>query len=380
MHRFSTLEKVRSRDLKSPLLQVVLLVVLTQVSMAAPNPPVRMREATRSGRKVTVDRDITGKVTGENGEGLPGVNVLIKGTTRGTTADQDGNFKLTLREGDATLIFSLVGYAPKEVAIGAQTVVNVALSNDDKVLNEVVVVGYGTQRQEAVTGSVVSVTGNILREVPAPNLSQALQGRVVGVDISQTSTKPGAAMEILIRGQRSLRADNAPLIVLDGIPFSGSITDINANNIKSIDILKDASATAIYGSRGANGVILITTNTGKRGQKATFSYNGFHGPKTVFAKYPMMNGPEFAALRAASLQRFQNTIDESNDVNTDWQDKVYRTGLMSSHDINVSGGSENGSYSFGLGYYREMPWCPCRISRVIHSRPRLRRILTNISG
>ncbi len=355
MHRFSTIQKVCRRDLKSPLLQVVLMVVLTHASMAEPNPRVGVRETAKAGpgRKVAVDTEITGKVTGENGEGLPGVNILIKGTTRGTTADQDGNFKLTLRQGDATLIFSLVGYAPKEVVVGSQTVVNVVLSNDDKVLNEVVVVGYGTQRQEAVTGSVVSVTGTTLREVPAPNLSQALQGRVVGVEISQTSTKPGAAMDILIRGQRSLRADNAPLIVLDGIPFSGSITDINANNIKSVDVLKDASATAIYGSRGANGVILITTNTGKRGQKATFSYNGFHGPKTVFAKYPMMNGPEFVALRAASLQKFQNTIDESNDVNTDWQDKIYRTGLMSSHDINVSGGSENGSYSFGLGYYRE---------------------------
>ncbi|GAB2796085.1 TonB-dependent receptor [Rhabdobacter roseus] len=324
-------------------------MLLATPSIAGPNGTVSEKRP----RTTSVDVDITGKVTGEGGEGLPGASILIKGTTRGTITDQDGNFRLTIQGSETVLVFSLIGYATKEITVGTQNVVNVVLSTDNRLLEEVVVVGYGTQRQEAVTGSVVSVTGDVLREVPSANLSQALQGRIVGVDVSQTSTKPGAAMEILIRGQRSLRADNSPLIVLDGIPFSGSITDINANNIKSIDVLKDASATAIYGSRGANGVILITTNTGKRGQKAQFSYNGFHGPKVVFARYPMMNGPEFAALRAASIQRFQNTIDESNDVDTDWQDMVYRTGLMASHDIGVSAGTEHGSYSFGLGYYRE---------------------------
>jgi TonB-linked SusC/RagA family outer membrane protein len=300
------------------------------------------------------DVDITGRVTGEDGSGLPGASILLKATTRGTITDSDGNFKLSISDGEnAVLVVSLVGYISQEITVGSQKVINIPLKVDNKVLEEVVVVGYGTQRQEAVTGSVVSVTGDIMREVPSANLSQALQGRVVGVEISQTSTKPGAAMQILIRGQRSLRADNNPLIVLDGIPFAGSLTDINPNNIKSLDILKDASATAIYGSRGANGVILITTNTGKRGQKALFSYNGFHGTKSVFAKYPMMNGPEFAALRAASLQKYQNTIDESNDVNTDWQDMIYRTGMMTSHDLSVSAGTDKGSYSFGLGYYKE---------------------------
>jgi TonB-linked SusC/RagA family outer membrane protein len=313
--------------------------------------------STSLGRQSTLsvaDTEITGKVTDEDGVGLPGASILVKATTTGTITDADGSFKLRVTEGaDAVLVVSLVGYVPREIAVGSQKTVNVVLKSDSKVLNEVVVVGYGTQRQEAVTGSVVSITGDIMREVPSANLSQALQGRVVGVDISQTSTKPGSAMQILIRGQRSLRADNNPLIVLDGIPFAGSLTDINPNNIKSLDILKDASATAIYGSRGANGVILITTNSGKRNQKALFSYNGFHGVTSVFAKYPMMNGPEFAALRAASLQRFQNTIDESNDVDTDWQDMIYRNGMMTSHDLSVSAGTEKGSYSFGLGYYKE---------------------------
>jgi TonB-linked SusC/RagA family outer membrane protein len=306
-------------------------------------------------RSVSVaDVEITGKVTDEDGVGLPGASILVKSTTSGTITDADGTFKLRIAEGsNAILVVSLVGYMSQEVTVGSQTVISAVLKSDSKVLNEVVVVGYGTQRQEAVTGSVVSITGDIMREVPSANLSQALQGRVVGVDISQTSSKPGAAMQILIRGQRSLRADNNPLIVLDGIPFAGSLTDINPNSIKSLDILKDASATAIYGSRGANGVILITTNTGKRGQKAMISYNGFHGVTTVFAKYPMMNGPEFAALRAASLQKFQNTLDESNDINTDWQDMIYRNGMMTSHDLSVSAGTDKGSYSFGFGYYKE---------------------------
>jgi TonB-dependent SusC/RagA subfamily outer membrane receptor len=142
----------------------------------------------------------------------------------------------------------------------------------EKKIEEVVVIGYGTQRKESVTGSVASVKGDILREVPSANITQALQGRTAGVDISQSSTKPGAAMQIRIRGTRSLSGDNNPLVVLDGIPFAGSLSDISSSDIKSIDILKDASATAIYGSRGANGVILVTSNRGTKGQKPRFSF------------------------------------------------------------------------------------------------------------
>jgi TonB-linked SusC/RagA family outer membrane protein len=192
----------------------------------------------------------------------------------------------------------------------------------------------------------------VVREVPAGNFTQALQGRVAGVDFSQTSSKPGASMQIRIRGTRSLNATNDPLVVLDGIPFAGSIGDINPSDIKSVDILKDASATAIYGSRGANGVILITTNKGQKGQKARVSYNGYYGTKSIFAKYPMMDGPEFITLRAAA-NMFTNAQDEKDDVNTDWQDLLYRTGTVSSHDLGISGGTEKGAYSFGLGYYSD---------------------------
>ena len=160
-------------------------------------------------------------------------------------------------------------------------------------------------------------------------------------------------MQIRIRGTRSLNASNDPLVVLDGIPFAGSIGDINPGDIKSIDILKDASSTAIYGSRGANGVLLITTNKGLKGQKAKFTYNGYYGMKQIFAKYPMMNGPEFVNLRTTAGVYPTNGLDESNDVNTDWQDLFYRTGIVTNHDLDVTGGTEKGNYKFGIGYYND---------------------------
>jgi TonB-linked SusC/RagA family outer membrane protein len=229
----------------------------------------------------------------------------------------------------------------------------VKLIEDSQNLEEVVVVGYGTQRKEAVTGSVASVKGEIMREVPSANISQALQGRVSGVEMSQTSSKPGSEMQIRIRGTRSLNASNDPLVVLDGIPFAGSIGDINPSDIKSIDILKDASATAIYGSRGANGVLLVTTHRGTAGATATVTYNGYYGTKDVFARVPMMNASEFIALRTLAGRYPNNSTDEVADgsVNTDWQDLLYQSGYVQSHDVAISGGMAKGSYNFGVGYY-----------------------------
>ncbi|MCB2379844.1 TonB-dependent receptor [Hymenobacter sp. BT635] len=294
---------------------------------------------------------ISGKITSsDNGETLPGVTVLQKGTTNGVSSNADGSFVLTAPLG-STLVMSAVGYVSKEIEVTGTTL-NVTLASDIKALSEVVVVGYGTQRAEAVTGSVASVSGETLREVPAANITQALQGRLPGVEFAQSSSQPGATTQIRIRGTRSLGASNDPLVVLDGIPFPGSIGDINPNDIQSVDILKDASATAIYGSRGANGVVLITTKTGKKGQKPQITYDSFVGAKTLFAKYPMMNGPEFVALRkAAGL--YKNGLDEADDVDTDWQDLLYKTGIQSNHNLGVSGGTENGRYNFNAGYYKE---------------------------
>lgn len=294
---------------------------------------------------------IQGTVKTSDGETLPGASVNQKGTQNGTVADINGKYSIQA-PANGTLVFSFIGFKDLEVPVNNQKIIDVTMEPQAQSLDEVVVVGYGTQRREAVTGSVATVRGDLMREVPAANISNAMQGRVAGVDMQQTSSKPGAAMQIRIRGTRSLTANNDPLIVLDGIPFNGSIGDINPSDIKSLDILKDASATAIYGSRGANGVILVTTNKGTKGQKAQFTYMGYQGVNTIFKEYPMMNNTEFVKLRTAA-GIYTNGVDESNDVNTNWQDLYYRNGKVTNHNLNVTGGTEKGSYSFSGGYYKE---------------------------
>jgi TonB-dependent starch-binding outer membrane protein SusC len=301
---------------------------------------------------------VKGVVTdNSSGEPMVGVNVVIQGSTTGIITDVDGNYQIKASP-SSTLTFSFLGYKTQSILVENRTEINVKLESSKIDLGEIVVVGYGTQRKEAVTGSVASMKGDDLRSMASSNITQALQGRISGVQMEQTNTKPGSAMQIRIRGTRSLNASNDPLIVLDGIPFAGSIGDIDPNNIKGIDILKDASATAIYGSRGANGVILVSTNKGIAGQKAKVTYNGYYGLKNVYAKYPMMSGPEFAALRKyantfPSGKQYANTLDEADDVNTDWQDLLYKTGTINSHDIGINGGTQGGSYTFGMSYYKE---------------------------
>ena len=303
-----------------------------------------------TGTTVLAQNTIRGKVTNPDGEPVFGASVIVKGTSAGTNTAEDGSFSITAAKG-AVLVVSSINYTAKEVTVGDETTINIQLARSESDLGEVVVVGYGTQRKEAVTGSVASIGGEKLREVPSPNISQSLQGRLAGVDISQTSTRPGATMQIRIRGTRSLTADNNPLIVLDGIPFMGSLADINPNDIKSVDVLKDASATAIYGSRGANGVILVTTNKGNKNQYARINYSSYVGTQEVFAKYPMMDGPKLAKLRADANNLYQNGPDEADDINTDWQDLFYQTGIVTDHNISLSGGTTTGNYNFGGGYY-----------------------------
>ena len=304
--------------------------------------------ATESVASVQQTKQASGHVTDSQGP-LIGATVMEKGTTNGTVTDFDGNFTLNVKPG-ATLVVSYVGYESQEVKAG--TNLHITLKEDGHVVNEVVVIGYGTQRREAVTGSVANIGGEKLNQIAASNAAEALQGRVAGVLMTQTSSKPGAEMQIRIRGQRSLSASNDPLIVLDGIPFMGQLSDINPADIKSMDILKDASATAIYGSRGANGVIIITTVKGAQGTPAKVSYNGYVSFKKPFKKYPMMDGPTYTKFRQyAGL--YKNSLDESDDINTDWQDLYYKTGVGYSHDISVAGGTNGGSYSFGAGYYHD---------------------------
>ena len=295
-------------------------------------------------------KKVTGRVSDSMGT-LIGATIMEKGTTNGVVTDYDGNFSINVQPG-ATLVVSYVGYVSQEIKVGNQSNLNIMLEDEGRNLNEVVVIGYGTQRREAVTGSVANVNGEKLNQIAATNAAQALQGRVAGVLMTQTGSKPGDEMQIRIRGQRSLSASNDPLIVLDGIPFMGQLSDINPTDIKSMDILKDASATAIYGSRGANGVIIITTAKGNQGVPAKVSYNGYVSFKTVFHKYPMMDGPTFSKFREyAGL--YKNSLDESDNTNTDWQDLYYQTGVSHNHDVSVAGGTNGGSYSFGAGYYHD---------------------------
>ena len=302
-------------------------------------------------------RVVTGTVTEPDGTPLPAVSVREKGTTNGTLSDAEGRYRIAITTSNPVLVFSFVGYATQEINVGSQGTIDIELISGEVGLDEIVVIGYGTVKKRDLTGSDASISGEVMRDVPSSNISQALQGRISGVDMSQTSTKPGAAMQIRVRGTRSLNASNDPLIVIDGIPFAGSIGDINPGYIKSIDVLKDASATAIYGSRGANGVILITTNQGYAGQKAQVSYNSYVGMKNVFAQFPMMNGPEFVALRAARGQ-YTNGVDESNDQDINWQDLFYRTGMVTNHDLGVTGGTANGNYNFSVGYYKDQAVIP----------------------
>ncbi|RYF49919.1 MAG: SusC/RagA family TonB-linked outer membrane protein, partial [Cytophagaceae bacterium] len=307
----------------------------------------------------------------EKGEGLPGVNIQIKSTSRGTTTDERGNYKILVQDASAVLVFSLVGFAPQELTVGSRTALNITMVPDDKTLNEVVVVGYGVQRKRDVTGSVVSVSETTLREVPAPNLVNQLKGRAAGVTIISNGSTPGSQGQIRIRGNRTLTTSSGgsdgldgPLVVVDGIPYGG-LNDINPDDIANLEILKDASATAIYGSRGSGGVILITTKRGKIG-KPVFSYDGYHGVTTVMGKFNVMNGPEYAQFKddATKYNRaspgttaYPLTQKEKDalaaGISTDWQDLLYKPGFNTNHQLSMAGGVENTQYSLGLGYFNE---------------------------
>ena len=300
-------------------------------------------------------KKVTGRVSDSQGP-LIGATVMVKGTKTGSVTDLDGNYSINASEG-SVLVVSYVGYVTQEIKVGSNPSINFIMKDQGKNLNEVVVIGYGTQRKEAVTGSVVSMKGDLMRQVPGADITNALQGRIAGVDMTQVSSKPGATMQIRIRGTRSLNASNDPLVVLDGIPFAGSISDIDPNNIKSMDILKDASATAIYGSRGANGVILITTYRGMMEQKAKVTYNGYIGLKTLFAKYPMMNSDQFVKMRKYA-GKYTNGLDESDDTNTDWQDLLYKNSIVTNHDVGLAGGSATGAYNVGVSIYRDESLLP----------------------
>lgn len=306
---------------------------------------------------VAVDKTITGTIVDEKGEALPGVSVTLKGTQKGTTTDARGQFRLNVPEGaDATLVFSYVGFLPQEVGVGSLSTINVTMQTDMRSLDEVIVVGYGTQKKSDLTGSVVALNKERLTQLPNTNIAQALQGALPGIQIN---TNGGGAeqnnVSILVRGRSSISASTAPLIILDGIPYTGGISDINPSDVESIDVLKDASAAAIYGSRGSNGVILVTSKQGKKG-KLSISYDGFYGIQQIANKPDLLSGAEFydfkksrANTPATSMTPSEEAVYQSGKF-ADWYALATRQGSRAQHSLNVSGGSDKMSFYVGATY------------------------------
>ena len=315
-----------------------------------------------------VNWEITGKVTSANGDILPGVTVLLKGTTNGTATDLNGVYTLSVPEQAGTLIFSFIGYVTQEKTFAGPGPINVTMADDAKALEEVVVVGYGTQQKSQVTGAISSISAKEINELPITSAQQALQGRAPGVEVLSGGNRPGQAVSVRIRGRRSFNAGNEPLYVVDGIPLSGDISDINPQDIESMEILKDASSTAIYGSRGANGVVIITTKRGVPG-KTRISYDGYFGISKPINLYDMMNGPEFAEYKRES----RRTIGRYNDADpaasdraifdaielegialgrsTNYQDYITRTGSIQSHQLGISGGGDKTRFAISLNHF-----------------------------
>lgn len=316
------------------------------------NDKIEIREEQIEQQKKT----ITGQITDESGEVIIGANVVERGTTNGTVTDIDGNFTLTV-ERDAILRISYIGYSIQEISVGNQTFVKIRLIEDTKAIEEVVVIGYGTVRKSDLTGAVSSISADKVTQVKAiSNVAQTLQGQMPGVIANQRSGQPGEAVNIIIRGANSISGGSAPLYVVDGMLLDGLSSQLNPDDIQNIEILKDASAVAIYGSRGANGVIMITTKRGTDG-KAQVNYNGYIGGQTLRKKIDLIDASEFAILQnevaANDGQPLPWTDGQINSLGkgTDWQDEVYRTGAVHNHDISVRGGGQNIKYYTSLGYY-----------------------------
>jgi TonB-linked SusC/RagA family outer membrane protein len=304
---------------------------------------------------------VRGTVKDENGATMPGVNVLLKNTTIGSATDANGAYSISVPDNNAVIVFSFIGYLTTEQTVGDRTTIDISLAPNVKELSEVVVVGYGTQQKSDITGALVSVGSREIREVPVANVQQALQGRAAGVEVQRVGTAPGATAQIRVRGERSILGSNDPLIVLDGIPYEGSLSDINQDEIATINVLKDASATAIYGSRGANGVVLINTKRGTTGENR-LTFNTYAGVTSVARKYDLFNAEEYMAMRDASAWPNGYRAEEVEGMalgrETDWQDLMYQNGYITDNNLGVSGGTDKAQYALSGGYYKETTVLP----------------------
>ncbi|RZK30507.1 MAG: SusC/RagA family TonB-linked outer membrane protein, partial [Hymenobacter sp.] len=325
------------------------------------------------------NRPITGRVIGSDGGGLPGVTVLVKGGTQGTATDVDGRYTLSVPSTATTLVFSFVGYDSKEAKIGDGPI-NITLVSNPTSLDEAVVVGYGTQSRRDLTGSVATVAGKEIANLPVQSFDQALQGRAPGVNITTPNGVLNAAPVIRIRGVNSVSLSGSPLIVIDGIPtYSGNLSavssvpnnplaNLNPADIESVDVLKDASATAIYGSRGSNGVILVTTKGGRKGQ-SHLSYDAWVGATRPVRLYEILGAQDYMDIKneavrnlnanrftatgtaGTNVEGFRPSYDANNNlVDTRWYDYIYRTGISNNHTVNFSGGTDKTTYYTSVNY------------------------------
>jgi TonB-dependent starch-binding outer membrane protein SusC len=312
---------------------------------------------------------VSGKVTDEEGETLVGANVLLKGTSIGTTTDVAGRYTFEVPDGNGILVFSYIGYATQEVAISNRQVIDVSLAPDVQSLQEVQIIGYGTQAKAEVTSAIASVSSEEIKDMPLVGLDQALQGRAAGVQVTNNSGAPGGGVSIRIRGSSSLGAGNEPLYVVDGVPINNSQTfnqqtgeeringmsNINPADIESIEILKDAASTSIYGARAANGVVLINTKRGKAG-KPQIDLNAWYGVSTVTNRYDLLGASDFAVLVNEGLATvnvapvFTQEFIDNPTVDTDWQNEIFQTAPTANVNFSARGGSDKTQYMMSLGY------------------------------
>jgi TonB-linked SusC/RagA family outer membrane protein len=334
-------------------------LILTTSAFASPAENVSLKR--RSHHEAAFEKTIRGTVNAENGDKLPGVNVVLKGTTTGTVTDVQGAFSLNVPDQGGILIFSSVGYLSQEVSIGNLVTVDIKLRADEKALSEVVVVGYGSQLKREVTGAVQTVNNAEIKDIPVSQITQKLQGRLAGVQINQVTGKPGQGISVRIRGQLSVTAGSDPLYVVDGFPITGSIGAINPDEIEDISILKDASSTSLYGSRAANGVVLITTKRGKSGETSV-SLNAYYGIQKVPEKgrLKMLNAVEFAQFKKEFYEdenkpvptEFQNpSMYEGK--NNDWYGAVLRNAPIQSYNLSITSNKENLRTSLVAGIFNQ---------------------------
>ena len=321
---------------------------------------------------ITNNKKITGKVTDEKNEPIIGANVVVKGSTTGTITDMDGNFTLEVPD-QATLLVYYIGYTPKEVAYKNQNNLSIMMIEDSKTIDEVVVIGYGSVKKSNLTGAVSSVKTTEIQQTPMTSIDQGLVGRASGVQVTQTSGMPGAVASIRVRGSSSLQGGNEPLYVIDGFPvYSGTgfgstggntqisgLSTVNPSDIESIEILKDASATAIYGARAANGVVLITTKSGKKGRDI-ITFESSFGVQNVAKTIDVMNAQEYAALVNEAytndgLDAPYNTTQLGEIAKlgngTNWQDEIFRPAMIQSYQLTFSGGDNKTTYAISGGYF-----------------------------